>query len=167
MSQPSFLPQTAINSTQILPQLKSGQLLMLDPLRRSGLIVCKSHYAELAGPGAAVGGFFDLNCARTILLGDVVLVRPESYEARQDAYTIRQQWISLTQQATSPSVPLRRGEEILSLLELHFGAGTVSQLADETVALLAGVLPHTIQMARQSLSFQQTAILRSAESIQS
>lgn len=149
MSDRVFLPQIDINSTQILPQLKSGQMLMLDPQRQSGLIICKTHHAELAGPGAAVGGLCDLACVRAIALGDLALIRPESYEVRQQAYSRRQHWMDLTQKAMQPSVALRRAEAILTLLGLYFEAEAISQLPDEVLALLVGVLPRTINLARQ------------------
>lgn len=151
MSDRFLVPQTATHSTQILPQLKSGQLLAIAPQRRGGLIICKNHHAELAGPGAAVGGLFDLTCVRVIPIGDFGFVFPDSYEARQEAYRCRQEWIDRTQQAMQDAVPLRRAEAILALIEQYFDAQTAEALPDDVLAMLVGVFPHTVRMARQSI----------------
>lgn len=45
-------------ASDLLSQLNSGQLLMVNRNRRNGLIIYKRFHAEFAGPGAAVGGFF-------------------------------------------------------------------------------------------------------------
>ncbi len=150
MADKVFLPQVATNSTQIVSQLKSGQLLALAPERLGGLIICKRHHAEFAGAGSAVGGLFDLTCVRVIPLGDAVLVHPESREARQQAYATRQKWIDLTQKAIQHAVPLWRAQAILTLFEQYFDAETAARVPDDVVALLAAVLPKTVEMARQS-----------------
>ncbi len=132
----------------ILTQLNDGKLLVVNSRRRNGLIIYKRFHAEFAGPGAAVGSFFDLNCERILPVGDLSLIDPTDQEERQKAYLIRRQWIRLTQQFTDNPVPLQRAQLILNQFENYFGADTIAQLPDDAFALLVGVLPHTIQMAR-------------------
>ena len=151
MESKSFLPQVVINSTEVLTQFNSGQLLVIDGDRQGGIIICKRHHAEFAGPGAAIGGIFDIECCRVIPIGDLNLVYPETYEHRQQAYAIRQQWIRLTQEVTNNPVPLERGVEILTLLEEHFDHESVSYIPDECLAMLVGVLPKTIKMSRKAI----------------
>ncbi len=136
--------------SEIMTQLNSGQLLMVNSRRRNGLIIYKRFHAEFAGPGAAVGSFFDVDCKQAIPVGDLSLICPESQEERQKAYLIRRQWIRLTQQLTDNPVPLQRAQMILNQFENYFGPETVAQLPDEAFALLVGVLPQTIRMMRRN-----------------
>lgn len=137
-------------SRDVLTQLNSGQLLMVNSRRRNGLIIYKRFHAEFAGPGAAIGSFFDVDCQRAVPVGDLSLVYPETQEERQNAYKIRRQWIRLTQQLTDNPVPLQRAQMILNQFENYFGAEMVAQLPDESFALLVGVLPQTIRMMRRN-----------------
>lgn len=139
------------NDSDILTQLNSGQLLMVNSRKRNGLIIYKRFHAEFAGPGAAVGSFFDVDCQRVIPVGNLSLVYPDEQEERQKAYLIRRQWIRLTQQLTDNPVPLQRAQMILNQFENYFGSETVANLPDEAFALLVGVLPQTICMLRRSL----------------
>jgi hypothetical protein len=138
------------NSPELITQLNSGQLLMVNSRRRNGLVIYRQFHAEFAGPGAAVGGFFDADCTKAIPVGDLSLVEPDTHEERQKAYLIRRQWIRLTQQFTDNAVPLQRAQMILNQFENYFDPVTVTQLPDEAFALLVGVLPQTIRMVRQS-----------------
>ena len=160
---PSFTPITPINSEKIycppivegataekiLQYLQSGQLWMVNSRRRNGLILCKSFYAEFAGPGAAVGGLFDLDCQRVIPVGDLSLLQPDCHEERQKAYLIRRQWIRLTQQFTDQSVPLQRAQMILNQFENYFDQETIARIPDEAFAQMVGVLPYSVRMARR------------------
>jgi hypothetical protein len=137
------------NVNEIITQLSSGQLLTVNSRRRNGLIIYKPFHAEFAGPGAAVGSFFDLTCQRAIPVGDLSLVYPESQEERQKAYLIRRQWIRLTQQFTDNPLPLQRAQMILNQFENYFSADTIAQLPDEAFALMVGVLPQTVRLARR------------------
>lgn len=136
--------------SDILTQLNSGKLLMVNSRRRNGLIIYKRFHAEFAGPGAAVGSFFDRNCEWVLPVGDLSLVDPKEQEERQKAYLIRRQWIRLTQQLTDNPVPLQRAQMILNQFENYFGAEAVAQLPDDAFALLVGVLPHTVRTVRCS-----------------
>lgn len=137
-------------ASDILSQLNSGQLLMVNRNRRNGLIIYKRFHAEFAGPGAAVGGFFDDDCVEVVLVGNTSLVYPETHEDRKNAYLIRLQWIRLTQQLTDSPTSLKRAQKILDQFENFFDIETVKQLPDEAFALLVGVLPQTINVVRQT-----------------
>jgi hypothetical protein len=146
----NFLRRTLRNVSEILTQLSSGQLLMVNSRRRNGLILFKKFHAEFAGPGAAVGSFFDMDCQGVLPVGDLVLDQPKVPEERQKAYLIRRQWIRLTQQLTDNPIPSQRAQMILSQFENYFGAEAVAQVPDDAFALLVGVLPYTIGLARQA-----------------
>ncbi|MEQ8542180.1 MAG: hypothetical protein RIB93_32575 [Coleofasciculus sp. D1-CHI-01] len=132
----------------------NNQLLVVDPRRsNTGVILCKRHHAEFAGPGAAFGGILDQDCWKVILVGDLKLLTPQSAEERQRAYLIRRQWAQLIRLITDHPTPARRAQNILSYFREVFNTETIAQMPDETLALLveaftllAGVLPHTIQM---------------------
>jgi hypothetical protein len=139
------------------PFLFNNELLQLNDLRivnsrrRNGLILYKRYHAEFAGPGAAVGGEFDWDCQGVLPLGNLLLDSPGSADERQRAYMIRRQWIRLTRQITDNSVPVQRAQLILNQFEQYFDSETMAQLPDEALALLVGVLPQTITMARYSM----------------
>ncbi len=136
-------------SDNIINQLHSGQLLMVNSRRRNGLIIFKQFHAEFAGPGAAVGSFFDKDCLSVMPVGDLSLLCPENSEERQKSYLIRRQWIRLTQQFTDKATPQERAQMILNQFENYFGAETAASLPDEAFALLVGVLPQTVQRLRR------------------
>lgn len=134
----------------IMRRLHSEELLIVNSRRRNGLIICKQYYAEFAGPGAAVGGKFDVDCQQIIPVGELSLVYPANAEERQKAYLIRRQWIRLTYQLTDNSLPLQRAQMILNQFENYFGDEIIQQIPDEAFALLVGVLPHTVRSLRQA-----------------
>ena len=138
--------------SQLLTQLNSGQLLIVDGSRRNGIIIYKRYYAEFAGPGAAVGGFFDVGARRILPVGDLQLVAPEKYEQRQKAYLIRRHWIRLTEQLTENPVPIQRAQTLVTQFEHYFDSETVSEIPDEALSLLVGVLPSTIRLVRRPVS---------------
>jgi hypothetical protein len=133
---------------KILRQLHDQQLLIVSSTARNGLILYKGFHAEFAGPGSAVGGPFDLDCKRVLPVGRLSLKPPESAEERRKAILIRRQWVRLTMQITDNPVPLQRAQKILNQLENYFDQETITQLPDEALALLVGVLPHTIKRVR-------------------
>lgn len=138
------------NSDEFMAQISNGKLLVVNSRRKNGVIIYKRYYAEFAGPGAAVGGYFDEDCEQLIPVGDLSLVTPENYEERQKAYLIRRQWIRLTQKFTDNPAPIQRAQMILSQFENYFDANAVAQLPDEAFALLVGVLPQTVKMVRSN-----------------
>ena len=131
--------------------LQLNDLRIVNSRRRNGLILYKRYHAEFAGPGAAVGGEFDWDCQGVLPLGNLLLDSPGSPDERQRSYMIRRQWIRLTRQITDNPVPLRRAQLLLNQFEQYFGSETMAQLPDEALALLVGVLPQTITMARYSV----------------
>jgi hypothetical protein len=137
-------------ASRILEQLQDKQLLIVNSHRRNGLILYKRYHAEFAGPGAAVGGVFDLDCQRVLPVGDLSLISPKSSDDRQRAYLIRRQWIRLTKQITDNPVPLQRAQMILNQFDHYFDPGTITKLPDEAFALLVGVLPHTVGKVRNT-----------------
>ncbi|NES19021.1 MAG: hypothetical protein F6K41_08845 [Symploca sp. SIO3E6] len=134
--------------TDILNQLQSGQLLRVYGRRGNALIIVHRHHAEIAGPGAAVGSVFDLDCCRVIPVGKVSIIYPESLTKRQQAYVMRQKWIRFTQKAMETYIPLERGQRLLILLHKYFATELIDSLSDEVLAQLVGVLPRTIEMVR-------------------
>ncbi|MCU0515397.1 MAG: hypothetical protein MUC60_00780 [Oscillatoria sp. Prado101] len=136
--------------SEILAQIGSGQLLAVAQNRRCGLIIYKRFHAEFAGPGAAVGGFLDVDCQQIVPVGDLALVYPESYPERQKAFSIRRHWIRLTEQLTQNAAPMQRAQTILTQFEHYFDSDTVSQISDEAFARLVGVLPQTVATVRRT-----------------
>lgn len=134
---------------RILEQIRQGQLLMVNSRRRNGLILFKKYHAEFAGPGAAVGSRLDLDCQHVYPVGSLSLLEPQSHEERQKAYLIRRQWIRLTHQFTENTTPLKRAQMILNQFENYFDRETIARVPDEAFALLVGVLPHTVRLARR------------------
>ena len=128
--------------------IPNHELLLVNPRRRGGLILYKRYHAEFAGPGAAVGGQFDLDCQEVLLVGNLSLIPPESADERQRAYLIRRQWIRLTKEITENLDPLQRARRILEQFDGFFNSETVTQIPDEALALLVGVFPHTIRIWR-------------------
>ncbi|MEQ9232813.1 hypothetical protein [Coleofasciculus sp. E2-BRE-01] len=131
----------------------NNQLLVVDSRRRNGVILWKRYHAEFAGHGAAFGGILDQDCRKIILVGDLKLLTPASAQERQRAYLIRCQWAQRTGHITGYPTPARPARNILSHFREFFNAETIAQMPDETLALLVealallvGVLPHTIQM---------------------
>ncbi|GAB4546475.1 MAG: hypothetical protein Tsb0014_40990 [Pleurocapsa sp.] len=134
----------------ILDQLKARELLVVNPRRKNGLIVCKKYHAEFAGPGAIVGGQFDFNTIDIIPVGDMSLIRPKTIEDRKQAYKMRRQWVRLTKQIIDNPSSTERAQVILNQFEHWFDAETVAKLPDEVFALLVGVLPQTIRKVRNA-----------------
>jgi hypothetical protein len=146
------------NASEILQLLHNGQVLMVNSRRRNGLIVIKQFHAEFAGPGAAVGGFYDRDCQAAIPVGNLSLVTPESNEDCQKAYLIRRQWIRLMKQITEKAVPQQRVQKILEQFEQYFDTETVNRVPDEAFALLVGILPQTVAMVRRPSSIERRRI---------
>lgn len=140
------------NASEIVKMLHRGQVLVVNSRRRNGLILYKGFHAEFAGPGAAVGSIYDLDCQLALPVGNLSLLAPDSHEERQKAYLIRRQWIRLMKQITEKPIAQQRVQKILEQFEQYFDAETVAQLPDEAFALLVGVLPQTVSAVRRSYS---------------
>lgn len=137
-----------LHISQVLSRLKAGELLVVNPRRKNGLVVYKKYHAEFAGPGAIVGGQFDLDAISVIAVGNMSLVSPNTSQDRKQAYKMRRQWVRLTKQIIDNPEPTQRAQVILNQFEHWFDRDTVSNLSDEAFALLVGVLPQTIRKVR-------------------
>jgi len=135
--------------TQVLGQLRSGQLFYVLAAPGNALILCHPHHAEIVGPNAAVGGALDIDCHRIIPLGKAALTYPESYLKRREAFVTRRQWICATQKVVDCPVPLKRARAILIVTAKYCGWSVVRELEDEVLAQIVGVLPDTIALARR------------------
>ena len=133
---------------QLQLRLQQGELLVVNPRRKNGLILYKTYHAEFAGPGAIVGGQFDLDVARLLAVGNLSLITPNDSQARKQAYKMRRQWVKLTKQIIDNPQPIERAQVILNQFEHWFDLETVTELPDEAFALLVGVLPQTIRKVR-------------------
>jgi hypothetical protein len=149
---PSDKPETSSDSQDICDrvrsQLQRGELLIVNPRRKNGLIIYKTYHAEFAGPGAIIGGQFDLDVSKLLAVGNLSLVTPSNSQARNQAYKMRRQWVRLTKQIIDNPQPMERAQVILNQFEHWFDVATVADLPDEAFALLVGVLPQTIRKVR-------------------
>jgi hypothetical protein len=136
-----------IKPMELIP-FDSDELLVVNSRRRNGLILYKRFHAEFAGPGAAIGGECDRDCKIALPLGNLSLLQPESSDDRQRGYALRRQWIRLIRRITEEPDPLQRAQKILTQFEYYFDSETIAQLPDEALALLIGVFPHTVNIAR-------------------
>jgi hypothetical protein len=133
---------------ELLSRLKAQELLIVNPRRKNGLIVYKKYHAEFVGPGAIVGGHFDIDVLNLISVGNISLVSPQNSQERKQAYKMRRQWVRLTKQIIDNPEPTARAQVILNQFEHWFDVETVANLPDEAFALLVGVLPQTIRKVR-------------------
>ena len=139
---------------------KSGQLLTIKPTCRGGLILQKSFYADLIGPGSAVGGYFDIKCNFVYQLGKVEFSVPETYEDRRLAVQKRIACIRRLQSIVILPLAIDRAQRMIELLSRWLGQAEAEGIPDELAAKLAGVLPKTIILAWEkyhSESSQQDA----------
>jgi len=128
--------------------VSSPHLLVVGEQKRSGLILCKQYYAEFAGPGAAICNPFKAGYERIIAIGSPEIIEVTSYEERQQAYGRRIQWVRWLQRIVSEPEATQRAEKLFAGFEEFFGSEILSGLPNDVLALLAGVLPHTITLLR-------------------
>lgn len=128
----------------ILSQVQQGNMLQVDTHCHNGLILCKPFHAEFAGPGASIGGVFDLDCQQIIAIGNVSVHPLNSYADSQKAYRIRRAWIRLLNNFTKINSPRKRAKKILTQFEAYFGKAAMAQIPDEALAKLVGVRPQTV-----------------------
>jgi len=124
------------------------RLLAVGETKRGGLILCKPYYAEFAGPGAAIACPNTPAYSSIIAIGDPELVEVTNPNDRQRAYSRRIQWVRWLQKIVFHPDPVQRAEKLFLGFEEFFGGEVVSQISDEVLALLAGVLPQTISALR-------------------
>ncbi|MEM9217678.1 MAG: hypothetical protein AAGD25_25470 [Cyanobacteria bacterium P01_F01_bin.150] len=132
----------------ILAQLQQGCTFKIDTHTHNGLILCKPFHADFAGPGATIGGDFDLDCQQIIAIGDLSVQLPISDDDSQKAYRIRRAWMRLLNEFTKIPSPRKRAKKILTQFEIYFGKDITDHIPDNALAKLVGVLPQTIQAAR-------------------
>ena len=132
----------------ILAQVQQGYTLKIDTHSHNGLILCKPFHADFAGPGATIGGAFDLDCQQVIAIGDLSVQSPVSHDDSQKAYRIRKAWMRMLNKFTKIRSPRKRAKKILTQFEIYFGKEATAQIPDQALAQLVGVLPQTIQSER-------------------
>jgi hypothetical protein len=137
------------NSNPPIELLKSGQLLCVTDSPTSGIILQKPFFAEFVGPGAAIGGLFDLECVTIYTLGTTEFTAPVTLEERQTAFRRRINDIGILQNLCQSDVPLQRAIDLLDLLCGRFGVEEIRNIPNDVLAKAVGVLPHTIGMAWQ------------------
>lgn len=143
--------KTLLNKVDSRPiqLLKSGQLLAIAADCQGGLILQKPFYAEFVGPGAAVGGSFDIQSTSAYVLGNVQFLELTTYAARQQAFQKRIAYIEKFQNILLEQSPLRRACLIVNQLYQWFGVDETKKISNESMAQLAGVLPGTVAIACQ------------------
>lgn len=143
---------SCISHSSDIKALETGdsahRLLAVGEQKRSGVILCKEHYAEFAGPGAAINCSMEQGYTLILAIGSPDIIRLETPEERQKAYSRRIQWVRWLQKIVSYSDPLQRTEKLLSGFEEFFGSEILAHIPIEVLGLLAGVLPQTIAMVR-------------------
>jgi hypothetical protein len=131
----------------LLQTLQSGQLLYLTDIPGTGLILQKAFHCELIGPGAAVGGMFDLGCRSIYTLGKVSFAVPTTAAERGAAFNQRIVYVKRLQEITIAESPLRRADSILRYLDQIIGLEKMQPLPEELIAQMVGVFPSTLAMA--------------------
>lgn len=129
------------------------RLLAVGEQKRSGLILCKEHYAEFAGPGAAINCPTEQGYTLILAIGSPEIIHVETHEERQKAYGRRIQWVRWLHKIVSYSDPLQRAEKLLAGFEEFFGSEILARIPVEVLSLLAGVLPQTIAMAQSQTHY--------------
>lgn len=163
------MPQHALSRnplfkpTQVLNQLRSGQVFYLKARKGNGMIICHPHYAEVIGPGSAIGGIIDLDCVGLIPLGRVALTYPETPERKHLASLTRRQWIEAIRKIVDCDAPLKRARLILVTMERYFGASAIAPIEDEVLSSVVGVLPQTITIVRRAYEKEKTRKLRRSQ----
>jgi hypothetical protein len=136
-------------SNQPIELLKSGQLLAVTNSEASGIILQKPFFAEFIGPGAAIGGLFDLKCVTIYTLGKAEFTAPATREERQVAFRRRMDDVTTMQNLCQSDVPLRRAIDLLDMLCDRMGTDEIRSIPNEVLAKIVGVIPGTIAMAWQ------------------
>lgn len=136
------------NPSGTQPKPQAQRLLAINEQRKSGLILCKTHYAEFAGPGAIISTPVEVECTAIVVIGSPEIVEVVTHEERQKAYGRRIQWIRWLHKIAEDPDPLRRAEKLFFSFEAFYSRSVLAGLSDEVMALLVGVLPQTIATVR-------------------
>ncbi|MBF2025392.1 MAG: hypothetical protein IGS48_01320 [Oscillatoriales cyanobacterium C42_A2020_001] len=110
--------------------------------------MCKTHYAEFAGPGAAICNPFEYEYGKIIAIGSPEIVEVATHEDRQKAYSRRIQWVRWLHKIVSEQDADHRAENLFAGFEEFFGGNILVGIPTDALALLAGVLPQTIANVR-------------------
>ncbi|WP_431662201.1 hypothetical protein [Pantanalinema rosaneae] len=138
------LPQNDVNTVSF-----AHNLIAVGENKRSGLILCKEHYAEFAGPGAAVGSPAEQHYTTVIAIGAPEIVEVTTHELRQRAYSRRIQWVRWLHKIVDHPDPIQRIEKLFAGFDAFFGNEVLANLSDDILSRLAGVLPQTVAALRQ------------------
>lgn len=138
----------------VMGVLSTGQMLRMEGPEHSALVICRRHYADLVGPGAAVGGPFDVDCQHFIPIGPISFCYIENAQQKMQAYSLRHQWMAQSQTIMLDPNPQKRALAIMLRVQRYCGIEAVLQMPDDLLAQLAAVLPNTIAMARRSLQVE-------------
>jgi hypothetical protein len=128
----------------------NAAISIISPHRRNGLILCRDYHAEFIGPGAVVGRIEDDGCKSIIAIGTLELLPIDGEQSLQDAYRRRIQWSYWLNKITQTPSPEARAAELLSSFDAFFEPEVVSTLPVDLLAMLIGVLPHTMAAVRQT-----------------
>jgi hypothetical protein len=120
---------------------------MISPDCTGSLILQKPFYAEFVGPGAIVGGSFDIQCQSIYAIGNVQFVSSPNEEQRRTAFQRRVEYIQATQSILLEESPLRRAKCLFEQLCVWIGTDQTLEIPRELGARLAGVFPKSIEMA--------------------
>jgi hypothetical protein len=135
-----------------LDLFKSGQMLALKRECQGGLIIQKLFYADFVGPGAVVGGCFDIQCTSVYAIGKVEFDAPATYAERQQAFQKRIAYVEQLKEILLVPSSIERACAIIRQLSLWLGANQVRRIPCELIAQLGGLLPETVALAWQQLS---------------
>jgi hypothetical protein len=130
------------------------RVVAISERKRSGIILCRPFYAEFVGPGAAIGNLSTQGYTLLVTIGDPDLVELSTPEALQRAYSRRIQWVQWLSKVVQQPDPIQRVEKLFTGFDAFFGSQVMVNLSDELLALLAGVLPHTVAQLRLRYQFQ-------------
>ncbi len=141
--QPSNLP---------LHLLQSGQTLMLAHNCTGWLILQKPFYAEIVGPGAAVGGSFDVQCQSIYAIGNVQFIALEDEESRQSAFQQRMDYIQSMQAILLESAPIARASKLIEQLITWIGLEPTQSIPHDLLSRLGGVMAPNISLGWRTIS---------------
>lgn len=139
-----------------LDLFKSGQLLRIQPGCQGALIIQKQFYADFAGPGAAVGGSFDVDCLSVYVIGEVKFDVPVTYSQRQQAFQTRMEYSKRLQSIAVIPSALDRAMTILDQLFVGLDTDAISEIPSALIGQLAGVLTKTVNIIRQQRLLNST-----------
>jgi hypothetical protein len=159
----SIAHELAHESVQRVSQtfLSHPRLLVIGESKRSGLILCKPHYAEFAGPGAAIACPGENGYVSVLALGSPDIVEVFTPEERQKAYSRRIQWVRWLNKIVTQPDCIQRVEKLVAGFNEFFGEQILADIPNEILALLAGVLPQTVDQVRPQPPCTPIAIAQS------